>query len=604
MGLPAAPLVEVRIPGEVFVGRPTPIIVEVTPKVPIDIEFISVAVQGNQYWVVGSGKSAVRHAIQYPNLGMRLAEASRLTEKQEFRTAFTLPPDTAPTHEHSFVHARLHIKVHVSIPWWPDGRYRFDIPVRVPPPPLVARQPVMTRNTADPGKPRLELSLASNAVVAGEALTGSFALYHVDDDKPRTVELALVPRFHLFGRGRIRERTGSSHSYQVAMPAGGAGKMVPFSLQLPPDLTPTFQCGTHTLAWSLVAKFGGWFGPSGAVGVQLLVFDRAAAAVAPQLAVPPRLADQQVVATFAHVAQAHGWSMAEPGEAGDPVIARELGPCTLSIAYVYRGEAGTALVAMLAHPSLGLDLEVTPGSLARHAFFHDIEAGVEGLTKWDRDHHVRARDGVQAVPALRAMVPALAQVPAGASFVRWTDDAIVYERPISTLDARDLLALADAVAPLAPAIEAALAVVPPPIESDVGAWREVAKALDGELVVGELAIDGGRLDGVPATIALQWDGDKRPRGLRVTVGDPQVASELARQVAFEIATPSLPSASAKLPDGVVGALASWPLEVTNLVVADGVARAEVTVDARGALDLARRLRALLALIDPAVGPYR
>ncbi|MCX5745633.1 MAG: hypothetical protein NT062_24420 [Proteobacteria bacterium] len=590
MGLPAAPKVEVHLPPVVVVGRPCAIVIAIVAQAETNIDFIDARVRGHLTWVIGAGKTKVRHTVTYPDFALQLTGPGVLPAgSTTYRTTFTLPPDTAPTHAHRFVQARCELGVHVSIPWWPDGRYHFVVPVRVPPPASVLRQPILAQQTS--GKARLELSLASNRLVVGETLVGSFALFHVDDDKPRELEIALVPNFTLWGRGRFHQRAGQAQRYVTHMPAGAAGKTVPFALVLPVELTPTFATVTHKLDWMLVVKHGSLFGPSVAVTVPIELYDRAAQQTAPRLAIPPQVADARIVATFASVARANGWRLTD-----GPSIEADVGGCVLSLAYLYEGATGEAIVAQLAHPSLGLGLVVTPGSAVRHAFFHDLEVDVAA---WDRDHHVIARSEVQALPFLKQVVPALQRV-AGATFVHWDDDAIVFHRPIAAIEASDLTALGDAVAPLAHAIEAATNLIAPPIATDLDAWRALARAVDGTLVVGDLMIVGEE-----ASIALRWDAMQRPIGVRVTAGDPERASELLRAVAIDLPAPALDAGLGSLPDGVADLLAAWPLDVANLHVGGGVASAELSAIAPDrARELLAQLRALLALLDPGAGPYR
>ena len=76
--------------------------------------------------------------------------------------------------------------------------------------------------------------------------------------------------------------------------------------------------------------------------------------------------------------------------------------------------------------------------------------------------------------------------------------------------------------------------------------RQLAQALDSELVVGELAIDGA-LDGVAASVSLVWDGEGKPRAIAAHVGDALHASELVRRVAFVVPQPALPATGKRAP---------------------------------------------------------
>ena len=156
--LPSAPKVELRIPGVVFAGQPTSFELDVIAKEATKIDFIRARVRAIQGWTIGSGKSQVSHEIVYPELAIELAHAGVLEAGTLAKGAtFTLPPDIAPTHPGYPAYARVELRVHVSIPWWPDGRYRFDIPVRLPAHGELARRPVAARSTNEANRPRIEL---------------------------------------------------------------------------------------------------------------------------------------------------------------------------------------------------------------------------------------------------------------------------------------------------------------------------------------------------------------------------------------------------------------------------------------------------------------
>src|SRR5207248_2750919 len=142
--------------------------------------------------------------------------------------ALTVPAIAPPSHALAPAYARLVINVHVSIPWWPDGRYQFIVQTRIRPPQWVVRSPTAITSRAKPGEPRLEIGLASSRLIAGEALVGSCALFHMDDQEPRDIAISFLPRLALRDRFRDREQFGMSFTVTVTLPAGSAGTSVPF----------------------------------------------------------------------------------------------------------------------------------------------------------------------------------------------------------------------------------------------------------------------------------------------------------------------------------------------------------------------------------------
>jgi hypothetical protein len=62
--------------------------------------------------------------------------------------------------------------------------------------PKIERTPVSAHSgPRAPTDPRLEVSLGSSTLVAGEPLTGACALFNVDDREPRHIDVELRPSF-------------------------------------------------------------------------------------------------------------------------------------------------------------------------------------------------------------------------------------------------------------------------------------------------------------------------------------------------------------------------------------------------------------------------
>ena len=667
------PEVTVLLPPTLTSGVRCPVQVEVTARDEVRVDFIDVRVFGDQGWSVGSGKSRVTVREREPDIEHELMGAGVLPAGSvtRFQTAFTLPAATPPTHEIDPAYSRMRLRIHISLPWRIDGRHDYELVVRVPPPPEVVRKPATLRSTRPgdaPDQPRMEIGLASTRLVVGESLVGTCALFHLDDREPREVELSLVPMLTLSGRRRLYERRGAAISAQLTMPAGSAGTGVPFRLALPRTMTPTFACTTHALTWYLIARTGSFFGPKLDVVVPLHLVDASAAETAKPLASAPRLGDERVAAELARLAARRGWRESEPerggggsgsggggggnraggggngaggggngasgggngaggGGGGDGrgdggrsasgddapaqlAIERELEGCRLQIAYSYRAQEGTFLVSRIDHPSLGLGLSVTPSSALRHVFFRDIEID---LAEWDRAHLVTARSEAQAVPVLRAIVPALPRSEHLGTFVRLSDDAIVYELPVSTIDREMLEHVATVLEQLAPAIAAAQRAVPPPpgLAVDPASWRALARELAGTLAMGDLSIDG-TFQGAPVELSLVWDAEGRPTAFRVAVGDPEAASAELRAIRLALAHPALDVPDVPSARQLVDLLAGWPDDRFDLRVEDGVASALLrlppgeppTADAARVRELVTALYAVRVALDPGHGPYR
>jgi len=608
---PSAPKVSVFAPGTVFVGNQCTTELEVVAGAETKIDFVDARVVGNQGWAVGSGKSRVTQRVTFPDMRQRLMEAGMLPAgTTRLAMQFTLPPGTPPSHGIDPAWAHLELRVHVSIPWWPDGRYRFVLPVRVPPALPVIRTPVAIHSKASAAdKPRIEISLASSRLVAGETAVGSCAIFHMDDRKPRDVELSFVPVLALHGRGRARERRSSPFGVTLTLPAGSAGTSVPFQIALPTTMVPSFETVSHKLTWWLVATSGSFFGGKVDVALPLDIVDASAASLTTKLVAAPRLADERVANLFSRFAAEGEWQTGE-----ELSIERALGDTDLRISYAYRGQDGTFLITRISGPSLGLGLAVTPSSSLRHVFFEDIEVDI---ATWDRAHLVHARSAGQAIPPLRAVVPTLLETGGGGGLgklARWTDDEIVFERKVLNVELGDLISTSTLLGKVASALDSARGLVAPPEETEVALedWRDLARWLHGRLVLGDLSIEDGLLDHARVELGLVFDQDGKPAGIRASVGTPEAASAAARSVALVLARPAADALAEVAAEAIVDRLTRWPTDITDLHVADGVATAtwllpagdKPVAEAKRVRELVEALRALLATLDPSAGPYR
>ena len=605
----ARPEVTISAPDPLFVGAPITIEVNVTASKETKVDFIKARLTGDQGWRIGSGKSQITMRLKQPELERELMGPGVLPAATTtvLTATFMLPYGTPPTHEVGQAWSRMRFFIHVSIPWKLDGRYRYDFAVRIPPP-RVERKPIVVRSTAVPDKPRIEIGLASTELIAGEELIGTCAVFHLDDEKARDVSLALVPELDLMGRGRPRERRGEEITGEMVIPAGAAGTSVPFRLQLPAAMTPTFEASTHNMNWWLVARTGSFFGGKVDVAVPLRIHDRSAAKTTPRLEAAPRIGDERIATVFAQFAANHRWRGGEPG-AADFAIERDVGDLDLRLAYAYRGEEGTFLVASVHAPGLGLGLAVAPASSVRHMFWKDVEVDIAA---WDRAHHVKARHPEQAIPFLRGVVPALMKCAQLGPMLRWGDSEIVFERKVADVREDDLAAAALDLEAIAQAIDVFLPSIttPPGVLADLAQWEALAAKLGGTLWRGDLSIRG-KLDNAPVDLGLAWIAE-RPASIHVAVGDPAMGSDELKKAVIRLSRPASDVLAANAAERLVDLITRWPSDIVDLVVENGVASAvyllrggELPVaDAERVRTLVEGLRAVLAALDPGTGPYR
>jgi hypothetical protein len=615
VGLPKQPDVIVRTPTAVYIGERTVIEVVVEASKETKVDFIDVKMRGVQGWERGSGEQSYGQTATFPTLAKRVADEGVLTVgTHSYSVAFTLPTGTAPSHTIRPATAKLYVDVHVSIPWWPDGKYSFILPAHLPPAATAQRTPVHVRVPFEVkgDEPRIEVALASTTLVAGETMVGSCAVFHLPDDKPRELDVSFEPSLTLRTGRRQYEMVGEGYRTTLTLPAGTAGTGVQIRVGLPAAMTPSFTAVTHDVKWFVRFKIGSLFTTKLEGRIPILILDRRAATNLPALTTAPRLADERVLTVFQSYVQSTLNGNAPMTLVADeraafpdeqPAVARAVGDAELRVGYAYRGTDGTFLVARVTYASLGLGLSIRPSSAFRSLLSADIEVGV---AEWDRVHRVDAREAAQAVPFLRPLVP----TPRIGDLVRWTDDEIVFERAVTGVSVEDLQNIVEVLGRLAHDLETARAAIAPStgLTLDVDAWHALAKRLDARLCVGDLSITG-TLDTTPVELGLVFDERHHPYVMRVAVGDPKLASERARSATLSIARPSAVTADATTSERVASILAAWSPDIEHLELAQGVASASLPVTAGGAdatrvRELIRALQGLLAALDETAGPYR
>ena len=507
----SVPSVEITAVGPVVAGSRLTLDIAITVgDEGFDVEQVKLTIRGEQGWMIRGGKARIAYDVVHPDFEAVLSGPRTLHGVTSFRHSVELPADMPPNHSLEPAHARLVAKVQMVTQRWFDKAFEVALPVALPQRAPVPATPMRNRSDATAAdQPAIEIALASTRLIPGGTIVGSCAIFHVDDNHARHVDVSLVPLLTLLGRSS-RERRSKRIHYDVVVPAGAGGTSVPFELPIPADATPGFTTRSHELAWSVVVSFDSWLGIASAqieIPVELV-----AGAPVTQTLVPPRVADRRIVEMLAGVV---GWRVVN-----ELSIIRDLGDNRLAIVYDYRGEDGTFVVSRIEFVSLGLELSVVPSSLLRSLFVRDVEVDI---SPWDRRHHVVVRSPAQAIPPLRAVVPTLLAISGLGELVRWTDDEIVFERAAIDVDAGDIAEAARDLERLVVALDAAHQLVPPPVSVDLEAWRELARWLDGTLVVGDLSIDG-ELDGRRVQLRAVFERGA-PIGIRAEVGDPSIDVE-------------------------------------------------------------------------------
>lgn len=597
---PVAPSLRVRLPGAVHVGRLCVAQILVDAKEAVELEWIDARLECVERWQIGAGDSRVWRRETLLSLGARVFAGGVLPAGSHvLPVRFDLPASLPPSLDVAGATIETLIHVQASIPWWRDARGSFVVPLRAAP---IAIEPTPYRATnraRGTDVPRIEISLASRVVPARGVLSGAIAFFHHDARAIRGAVLSIAASARLFQRGGYEHRQ-SATAYTVALPADlpADGTPVPFRVRVPDGMVPTLASRTMAIEWELRVERPGTLRTATWLAIPIEVREAG------------DLGDDALGHEVAPIGDARLASMLEATAAGlglaveGSAMIGSVGGVGLRITRELRPDVGSALVADLELPRLGLGLLVEKTRWLPRLVSGDVEIG---HSAFDAAHRVEARDPEQA----RAFLGPLADALAEGTLARLDDDHVRLERPDPTLDERSLASFADHVRAVASALDDALAHIVPPtaVEADLEAWRETARALDARLVVGDLSITG-TLGESSVVIETRLD----PRGPEHVVR-ARPAPPLPEALTLSVDEPSTGRATAGAAHGpaIAELLSAVPDTARGLVIAAGEVRVRLPLATEGArprtdplsaLRVATLFAALGARLAPARGPFR
>ena len=146
------------------------------------VEFIELRLEGfEQIWVgQGNARRVRRHDLV--SLASRHTPGKLTPGTHRFSARFDVPPRVPGAFAGAEASVQYLLTVHVSIPWWPDRKVTYLVPVGWAPRAVGSPAPqTFATNTAGPsgGEPYMEAALDRTQVIAGEAVTGSVSLANV-----------------------------------------------------------------------------------------------------------------------------------------------------------------------------------------------------------------------------------------------------------------------------------------------------------------------------------------------------------------------------------------------------------------------------------------
>ncbi len=504
-------------------GAPLEVEVVLTSASETPIEFVELRLEGQESVQFG------RYGASHVFLRQKALHGERTLGVGEHKVAarFELPSGLMPSYRGAAANVAYSLDVHVSIPWWPDRRQRFMIPVAPQPAPF-APTPRTFLSTLEGPKgtaPFLEVSLDSTTLEIGGELAGAVSVANTRFTPVRGVDLYLI------GTEKTTQGYGSVEARRVRWRllerAPEEGTPVPFRVSLGRGIGVGLRASLFELSWHLevVADVVWGFDARLQVPVTLVPpASRPASANKDARRWVAPVGRERRALTWATVAERHSLG----SDAEQERMTATVGAVDLAIQMQDRGAQGLYALATLRWPDLGLDLHVEPRSLT-DLFVREVDVGSSEAA---RRVTVRAREEAQARAVLGDAVEALATMKE----VHLDDQGGTLAAPGGAPTVAQLEAFVTGVLAATRALAFGLARVPPPhaMATRVPAWEAFAQGHGGRFVVGPMCIRELRLGTEVGEIATLWRGADEIEGtaVRVTLSPPLEA-------ALDLTSPSL-----------------------------------------------------------------
>jgi hypothetical protein len=402
---------------------------------------IAITMRALEHVLVPSGKSA-RHEV-HQHVGRRASFPAKLLSKGEhrFTTKFHIPDDAPPSYMGQRISMEYEIEVHVTIPWWPDRRARYVIPVvatpTAPPPPMP--RVFATRQAGPRGnEPYVECSLDDVRMEPGSVVTGAVSFSNVKSARVSKVELAFVATevVRLAQDGDEHRNEGHRWVATILDRPPRESESIPFRLKVPNDTPPTFSGALSRLEWRLAVVGHVTLGRDVQLEIPIEVRARSESSDATRrIASAPPVGRERRAKVWAAAAQSLGLeSYAEQEE-----MRTHFGPASVTVRLEHREGVGMHAVADLGWAPLASEMEV------RERRWTDAFGGTEvtlGDGAFRKRFHVTAIDA--ELPRL-VLVEDVQRLLLGCAEVQIDDEGAALVRPTSVQSAE---ALAKDLAPL------------------------------------------------------------------------------------------------------------------------------------------------------------
>jgi hypothetical protein len=482
------------------------------------VEFIATRLVGVESVLVGAGD--YRSVQSVPVVTREAREKARLLPPgtHRYRYTFELPANAPPSYSGSTCSVRYTLSVHVSVPWWPDRRAEFSLPVAPRPSPLPIggeARIVASANGPQAGRVYAEVSIDRDVLEPGGAVSGAVSVSNTLAHRVRRVLLSLIAVERIGGPNPAVASSVFRSAVLVEGPPP-EGEPVPFQFPIPDRTAPTFKARSFALDWQLSVRVDVAFGEDTIVTIPLAV-THTPAGTAPRA--PGRyhpVGRDRFGRLWRGIADQFGMTLDDDGQ----TLRSSRADASLAVRRVHDGK-GHALRVELAWPTLGIDLHVTERSWT--------DLGASGWSSPSINSSdrlvIRGREPEQ----LSALFDTpLVEVLAGYSGVSIDDDHATLTLPIAGTSAPELEQACRSALWLLSRVATWTGCVPPPrtLSAAVDPWRAFAAKLQGVLVVGSLSARDCAIGGERLSVETYWAGPDEALATSVTFPlDPPLDTE-------------------------------------------------------------------------------
>lgn len=337
-------------PGERFEVE---VVLESKTVTPTD--FTHVRLVGTERVVVGEGKGS--YLSHYDIVRLQAVEPARVLTPGEHRKRYSFDlPANAPasmTGLRCVVHYAF--SVHVSVPWWPDRRATFVLPVVPPPSSALGGTPRIVSSSDGPraGQIYIEASIDRDVIEPGGTITGAVSIVNTATHRIRRTTIALVALETITKPGPYQYE---AQRYALTLAEGQPPESdpMPFRLLVPPQIAPSLDASSFKWRWQLEVRAVIAFGTDVVMRVPLSI-ERAPVGAAVR---PPGRYFLVGRDRFARVWQDVAVRLGMTFDPDASTLRARSGEASLALRRVYDGNA-YRLQLDFAWPSLGLDMSVT-----------------------------------------------------------------------------------------------------------------------------------------------------------------------------------------------------------------------------------------------------